>query len=86
MGTGPARAPLDAFGPTDRPFEPVTHGLPVGPGGGPEVLPLTSSPNVATTDPVAIQMRALYQKYLSGPGSSPSVAADLAAALQDIGR
>lgn len=31
-----AGAPLDR--PTERPDEPVTHGLPVGPGGGPQVL------------------------------------------------
>lgn len=31
-GLGPLHAP------TDRPGEPLTHGLPTGPGGGPEVL------------------------------------------------
>src|ERR1019366_1401153 len=31
-----ARGAIDR--PTERPNEPVTHGLPVGPGGGPEVL------------------------------------------------
>ena len=29
--------PLSA--PSQRPYEPVTHGIPLGPGGGPEVLP-----------------------------------------------
>lgn len=29
---------LSLMRPTERPNEPVTHGLPVGPGGGPEVL------------------------------------------------
>ena len=43
--TGPPQAPLAIPGgagalsrPTERPNEPVTHGLPMGPGGGPEVL------------------------------------------------
>lgn len=31
--------------PTERPGEPITHGLPVGPGGGPEVLNLGGRPN-----------------------------------------
>lgn len=31
-----AAGPLDR--PSERPNEPVTHGLPMGPGGGPEVL------------------------------------------------
>ena len=33
-------------GPSSRPDEPVTHGLPVGPGGGPEVLPINAQPGV----------------------------------------
>lgn len=39
LGAGPlpgSLGPLHA--PTDRPGEPVTHGLPSGPGGGPQVL------------------------------------------------
>jgi hypothetical protein len=35
-GGGPAVVPITA--PTERPDEPITHGLPFGPGGGPEVL------------------------------------------------
>ena len=44
-GTPPPQMPLAIPGaagslsrPTERPNEPVTHGLPMGPGGGPEVL------------------------------------------------
>lgn len=33
--------------PTDRPNEPITHGLPVGPGAGPEILP-PAQPNVSS--------------------------------------
>lgn len=36
MPTLPPVVPLTA--PTERPGEPITHGLPFGPGGGPEVL------------------------------------------------
>lgn len=32
--------PLNA--PTERPYEPITHGLPIGPGGGPEVMRRTA--------------------------------------------
>lgn len=41
--------------PTERPAEPVTNGLPVGPGQGPEAL--TS----AAPDVIGSQLRALYQ-------------------------
>lgn len=47
--------PLDS--PTARPAEPVTAGLPSGPGPGPEVLP-TRSP-----DPTSLQLRTLYGLY-----------------------
>lgn len=43
--------PLDA--PTARPDEPVTSGLPIGPGAGPESL-------FMPPDPTALQLRALY--------------------------
>lgn len=36
LGHNFAPAPLNA--PTDRPYEPITHGLPIGPGAGPEVM------------------------------------------------
>jgi len=56
---GPAPGSFGAFNrPTERPNEPITHGLDVGPGGGSEVLGLT-----AKSDPVALQLRALYQKF-----------------------
>lgn len=47
--------PLDA--PSQRPNEPITHGLPVGPGAGPEALGLTP-------DPLS-ELRAIYQAYPS---------------------
>ncbi len=59
--TAPQAAPTVAPGdlnfeaPTQRPGEPVTAGLPVGPGPGPEVLNL---PNDAAT--TAAQLRAMY--------------------------
>lgn len=57
----PQQAPTIAPGdlnfeaPTNRPSEPVTAGLPVGPGPGPEALNL---PNDAAT--TAMQLRAMY--------------------------
>jgi hypothetical protein len=44
--------------PTERPGEPITHGLASGPGGGPEVLGLDSR-----NDDTALQLRALYQRF-----------------------
>lgn len=70
-GTPPP--PPDPYRPTERPNEHVMTGLPVGPGAGPEALPIQA--NATMTDPVAIQMRALYQKHPS---------AELAAILADL--
>lgn len=45
--------------PTTRPTEPVTAGLPVGPGPGPEVLPDLGG------DDLAMQLRAVYAAFPS---------------------
>lgn len=50
-----APTPLDA--PTMRPDEPVTHGLPSGPGAGPEVLDLDEGDEVLTA------LRAAYDAF-----------------------
>lgn len=47
--------PVDLFGPTNRPNEPVTAGLSVGPGPGPEVLHGPSSKPSDTFDMLALQ-------------------------------
>lgn len=52
-----ALGPLDA--PSTRPAEPITHGLPIGAGGGPEVL---AQPGVGA-DALELQLRALYSMY-----------------------
>lgn len=49
--------PLDA--PTQRPGEPVTAGLPVGPGPGREVL----GPLAGEGEDVAMQLRAIYARF-----------------------
>lgn len=72
-GGQPPPPPPDPYRPTERPGEHVMTGLPVGPGAGPEALPI--QPNATMTDPVAIQIRALYQKHPS---------AELAAILADL--
>lgn len=64
-GGGPMAEPAplpDLYRPTERPNEPVTHGLPTGPGAGPEALPIQSN---AMTDPLAVQIRALYSRFPS---------------------
>lgn len=63
--------PVALNAPTQRPFEPTTHGLPVGPGGGPEVMRQTR-PNsslrlkqlaMATGDTALADMAARLEQY-----------------------
>lgn len=54
MGSAP---PLPFDAPTQRPGEPVTAGLPIGAGPGPEVL------GPMGDDTIILQLRALYQAY-----------------------
>jgi hypothetical protein len=57
--SGPAPGSFGAFNrPTERPKEPITAGLDIGPGPGSEVLGLSPK-----TDAVALQLRALYQRF-----------------------
>lgn len=56
--------PLDA--PTQRPNEPLTHGLPVGPGAGTEVLGAMAPVDTLGT---------LLRQAAAGEGSSPEVKA-----------
>lgn len=51
----PPPIPLDA--PSQRPNEPITHGLPVGPGAGPEALGMMGNDDVMTV------LRAAYESY-----------------------
>jgi hypothetical protein len=53
-----APPPISLSAPTTRPNEPVTSGLPTGPGPGPEVLSNAQSP-----DPTIAELRALYALY-----------------------
>lgn len=62
-GPGPAvpAGSLRPFaGPTASPNEPITTGLPSGPGAGPEIL---NRPGAMSTDPLTLQLRALAQVY-----------------------
>lgn len=57
-GPGPGQVvPLDA--PSMRPDEPVTAGLPVGPGAGPEAL----GPLAGQSEDVGMQLRAIYARF-----------------------
>jgi hypothetical protein len=59
---GPPGVPPGGLGeftrPTERPNEPITHGLPTGPGAGPEAIGLDPR-----NDAVSLQLRALYQRF-----------------------
>jgi hypothetical protein len=55
---GQPSPPQDLYRPSERPGEHVMTGLPVGPGAGPEALPLQTSP---MGDPTAIQIRAMLR-------------------------
>jgi len=57
----PDVVPLDA--PSRRPDEPVTAGLPVGPGPGPEILGPAAGPDQDSE--IAAQIRALYRQFPS---------------------
>lgn len=54
----PPGPPPDLYRASERPGEHVMTGLPVGPGAGPEALPLQTS---AMGDPTAIQIRAMLR-------------------------
>lgn len=56
MAQQPLQAPPPLDRPTDRPMEPITSGLPTGPGPGPEAI-------VPSTDPVAETLRVMYQAF-----------------------
>lgn len=57
--TGPAPGSFGDFArPTERPGEPVTHGAPVGPGAGTEILPNPANTNLDL-------LRAMYQRFPS---------------------
>lgn len=54
----PQPGSLGTFAPSQRPNEPITHGLPTGPGGGPEVL---TRPGVLRPGADLLsQLRAIY--------------------------
>ena len=56
---------LNLARPTERPAEPVTTGLPVGPGPGPEVLTPSVSTAPASGDLEAAYLQAIYDAYPS---------------------
>lgn len=58
-GPAPGDATVPIGAPTLRPNEAVTTGLPMGPGAGPEALPLDPG------DDTALQIKALYQLFPS---------------------
>lgn len=64
--------PVQLNAPTARPYEPITHGLPVGPGGGPEVMQTPASIT-------SMQMRQLASQ------TGDSVISDLASKLEAYG-
>lgn len=64
--------PVQLNAPTERPYEPITHGLPIGPGGGPEVLNLP-------TNSTSMQLRQLASQ--TGDG----LIADMASRLEAWG-
>jgi hypothetical protein len=74
--SGPAPIPPGGFGdplrPTDRPGEPVTAGLPLGPGAGPEALTMNQ---VTPTDPILTTLAALSAL---GPKLNPALRVTIA--------
>jgi hypothetical protein len=70
----PPPGSLGTFNPTQRPGEPLTHGLASGPGAGPEALPQTFAP-----DPI-VQASAAFQSL--PPAHQTPMMRALAAATQ----
>ena len=56
------------YAPTERPQEPITHGIASGPGGGPEVLGMASQDSTQYQN--AYQ---LFQMLASNPDASPTL-------------
>lgn len=69
---GHAFNPVQLNAPTARPYEPITHGLPLGPGAGPEVLNIPSNST-------SVQLRQLAAQ------TGDSVIADMASRLEAYG-
>jgi len=65
---------MDLMAPTERPDEPVTHGAPLGPGGGPEVL----------GGPPLVSLAGQLNIMANMPNASPELM-DLAHAAQVLG-
>lgn len=68
---GPGGAPAAATGmnfgaPTARPNEPITHGVDIGPGGGPEQLPVTQQPAYQSLGPMSQMLAQLSANDMSG--------------------
>lgn len=79
-GTGGAGSSGHIARASERPGEPVTHGLPIGPGGGPEVL---QGVGAAAREGAVEQgtLSNLLQSLASAPGA-PSAIKDLASRAQ----
>ena len=56
------------YAPTQRPEEPVTTGIPIGPGAGPEVLGMQSRDSVEYANAYE-----LFQNLAANPNASPSM-------------
>lgn len=56
------------YAPTQRPNEPVTTGIPIGPGAGPEVLGMQSRDSVEY-----VNAYELFQNLAANPNASPSM-------------
>lgn len=69
---GPAAGPtapapgMNFGGPTTRPNEPITHGVDIGPGGGPEVLPPQQQPQFPSQGPMTQMLAKLSAQDQSG--------------------
>lgn len=58
------------YAPTERPNEPVTHGIAMGPGAGPEVLGIGTQ---ARDNAEYVNAYQLFQQLAANPGASPSM-------------
>ena len=67
--TGGAQAPLTGlYDPTQRPDEPITHGVDIGPGGGSDVLAVPAQVQSQYTNAYDV-----FQTMASNPNASPTM-------------
>lgn len=65
-GAGPLPSVTPIGAPTQRPDEPITHGVDIGPGGGSDVLPVEHQPQFVQQGPMTQMLAQLSARATTG--------------------